>query len=149
MERHFPYTIRPFSMEAYDEVYALWQATPGVGLSSADGRDEIGRYLARNPGLSFVAEQDGRLVGAVLCGHDGRRGFIHHLAVRPEARRQGLGGRLVRACLGGLRAAGIQKCHLFVFGANVEAIAFWKAAGWVSRDELVLMSMNLGGGAGF
>lgn len=148
MERQFPYTIRPFAIEAYDEVYALWRATPGVGLSTADGRAEIGRYLERNAGLSFVAEHDGRLVGAVLCGHDGRRGFIHHLAVRPAARRRGIGTLLVRSCLAGLQAAGIQKCHLFVFGANEEAIAFWQATGWVRRDELALMSVNLLAGAG-
>jgi ribosomal protein S18 acetylase RimI-like enzyme len=133
--------IEPMTLTSYDQVMALWQATEGVGLSLADSRQAIGFYLARNPGLSLVARQEGRLVGAVLCGHDGRRGFIHHLAVRPEARRQGIGRRLVQECLAGLRREGIQKCHLFVFRLNEEAIAFWRAIGFTGRDELSMMSI--------
>jgi putative acetyltransferase len=133
-------TIRPMTPESYDQIIALWQSAEGVGLSEADSPEAIGQYLARNPGLSLVAWQDGRLVGAVLCGHDGRRGYIHHLAVRPEARRQGIGRRLVQECLAGLRRQGIQKCHLFVFRANEEAIAFWQAIGFTGRDELSMMS---------
>ena len=83
---------------------------------------------------------DGELVGAVLCGHDGRRGYIHHLAVRPESRRQGIGRQLVRACLSGLHRQGMQKCHLFVFRQNSPAIAFWLANNFTGRDELSMMS---------
>ena len=124
----------------YDQVIALWQAAEGVGLSEADSREQITRYLERNPGLSLLARQDGELVGAVLCGHDGRRGYIHHLAVRPESRRQGIGLRLVRACLSGLHRQGMQKCHLFVFRQNSPAIAFWLANNFTGRDELSMMS---------
>lgn len=134
-------TIKPMTDDSYEQVIALWQSAEGVGLSEADSPEAIAAYLARNPGLSLVAWQDGRLVGAVLCGHDGRRGYIHHLAVRPGARRQGIGRQLVRQCLAGLRRQGIQKCHLFVFRRNEEAIAFWRAIGFTGRDELSMMSI--------
>lgn len=133
--------VRPMTPDSYDQVMALWQAAEGVGLSDADSRPAIGQYVARNPGLSLLAYQDDRLVGAVHCGHDGRRGYIHHLAVRPEARRQGIGRRLVQECLAGLRREGIQKCHLFVFQQNEPAIAFWEAIGFTGRDELSMMSI--------
>jgi putative acetyltransferase len=132
--------IIPLTLDDYDQVIALWQAAEGVGLSEADSPEAIGQYLARNSGLSLAAWQDGLLVGAALCGHDGRRGYIHHLAVRPEARRQGIGRRLVQQCLASLRRQGVQKCHLFVFRANEEAIAFWRAIGFTARDELSMMS---------
>jgi len=137
------YEIRPLTMADYPAAYALWQATPGIGLSSADEAAAIARYLERNPGLSFVAYDEEVLVGAVLCGHDGRRGFLHHLAVAPAYRRQGIGRALVQHCLAALAAAGIAKCHLFVFHRNEEALAFWRHLGWVERVELVVFSKIL------
>ena len=135
--------ILPLTMNDYDEVIALWRATPGIGLSDADSREEIAGYLTRNPGLSFVAREDGRLVGAVLCGSDGRRGYLHHLAVRPDARRQGIGQALVESCLDGLRSAGIHKCHIFVYAGNKEGQAFWDRTGWKLRTDLVIMSKDI------
>ena len=132
--------IRAMTAETYDDVLALWSATEGVGLSSADSREQISRYLQRNPGLSLLAWLDDALAGAVLCGHDGRRGYIHHLAVRPGYRRQGIGRLLVQQCLAGLRRQGIEKCHLFVFSQNASAIAFWAAIGFTGRTELSMMS---------
>jgi N-acetylglutamate synthase len=79
--------INPFSLDAYDAVLALWRQCEGIGLSQADSRENIQRYLERNPGMSFIATFNGTVVGAVLCGHDGRRGYIHHLAVHPSCRR--------------------------------------------------------------
>jgi ribosomal protein S18 acetylase RimI-like enzyme len=132
--------IEEMTMAHYEPVLALWRRADGVGLSSADEPDAIARYLARNPGLSFVAFAAEEVVGAVLCGHDGRRGFIHHLAVAPAFRRQGLGRRLVQRCLHGLAEIGIQKCHLFVFHENESAIAFWQAQGWSLRHDIAIMS---------
>jgi N-acetylglutamate synthase len=132
--------IHTFTIDDYDEVLALWQATPGVGLSDADSRANIAAYLARNPGLSFVARAEGRLVGAVLCGTDGRRGYLHHLAVHPDFRRLGIGQELAERCLAGLKAQGIHKCHLFVFAGNDSGRAFWERTGWKQRDDLVIMS---------
>jgi ribosomal protein S18 acetylase RimI-like enzyme len=124
----------------YDAVLALWRAAEGVGLSAADERAAIARYLERNPGLSFTAWEGELLVGAVLCGHDGRRGFVHHLAVAASHRRQGVGRMLVEHCLAGLRSQGIDKCHLFVYRANTAAQEFWQEIGWAQRHDLVIMS---------
>src|SRR5271154_566695 len=91
--------IVPFTMDAYEKVFALWQQSDGVGLSDADSRGGIAAYLERNPGLSFLAKKNGNVVGAVLCGHDGRRGYLNHLAVQAEYRRSSIGRRLVEKCL--------------------------------------------------
>jgi ribosomal protein S18 acetylase RimI-like enzyme len=131
---------REMTIDDYDEVFDLWQVSEGVGLSTADERDEIDMYLRRNPGTSFVALDEGQLVAAVLCGHDGRRGYIHHLAVKKSHRQSGIGRRLVENCLGELQLKGIQKCHLFVFGENRDAIVFWERLGFIQRLELRMMS---------
>ncbi len=130
----------------YDVVIALWQSAEGVGLSGADAREPIARYLERNPGLSFTAWDGDDLVGAVLCGHDGRRGYVHHLTVRESHRRQGIGKALVTRCLAALKAEGIDKCHLFVFADNANAIGFWKGVGWMQRVDLTVMSRYTEGG---
>jgi ribosomal protein S18 acetylase RimI-like enzyme len=137
--------ISEMSMDDYAEVYALWQQTEGVGLSSADEPGAIARYLDRNPGLSFVARQQaasglGLLVGAVLGGHDGRRGFLHHLAVRPDCRGGGIGRALTASCLAALAAQGIQKTHIFVYRENAAGRAFWEKVGWEERKTLVIYS---------
>jgi ribosomal protein S18 acetylase RimI-like enzyme len=103
------------------------------------------RFLARNPGLSFVALDSGELVGAVLCGHDGRRGYVHHLAVAERCRRRGLGTRLLDRGLDALRDAGIGKCHEFVFHASPFAELFWQRRGWERRDDLLMYSMHCPG----
>ena len=137
------HAIRAMEIEDYEHVLALWEASEGVGLSSADTERSIAVFLERNPGLSQVAHRQGQLVGAVLCGHDGRRGFIHHLAVSKVCRREGIGSALVARCLDGLQECGIQKCHIFVFAANSEAMVFWDRMGWAKREELAVMSMSI------
>lgn len=127
------------SIDDYDEVYALWSGTEGVGLSESDARDAVASYLARNPGLSFVARIDNKVVGAVLCGHDGRRGYLHHLAVQHQHRRQGIGRTLVDMCLSKLASLEIHKCNIFLFSDNDDAKAFWKHNGWQAIDDLAVM----------
>jgi putative acetyltransferase len=134
---------RPFTMAAYDHLLALWRQCEGVGLSEADSRESIEAYLSRNPGMSFIATGDGEVVGAVLCGHDGRRGYIHHLAVHPQWRRRSLGRRLVEQCLRALQQAGIQKCHIFIFNENEGGIAFWKSVGWTPRGDISIISKTI------
>lgn len=134
--------LRPFQPADIPAARALWQATPGVGLSAADEPSALRAFLARNPGTSFVAESEGRLTGTILVGHDGRRGLIHHLAVATDQRRKGLGRDLVAAGLFALHAQGIDKCHLMVFADNAQGAAFWTGIGATRRDELQLYSLS-------
>ncbi len=137
------YDIVPFTMQAYEEVIALWRASEGIGLSSADSEERIAAYLERNPGMSFIAIAEGRIIGAVLCGHDGRRGYLHHLAVDKEFRYLGVGQALVEKCLQALQTLGIQKCHLFLIETNLEGRKFWEKVGWTLRRDIAVMSINL------
>jgi putative acetyltransferase len=138
--------VRHFRIEDFDAVIALWRRTEGVGLNESDTRRAITAFLRRNPRLSFVAEQGGRIIGAVLCGHDGRRGYLHHLAVSKRHRRRGIGRLLVNACLAKLRKAGIQKCNIFIFANNAAGMKFWAHTGWSLRTELRLMQIRLNDG---
>jgi putative acetyltransferase len=147
-ERNTLAIVRHFRIEDFDAVIALWRRTGGVGLNESDTRRAITAYLRRNPKLSFVAEKDGRIIGAVLCGHDGRRGYLHHLAVSKRHRGRGIGRRLVNACLAKLRKAGIQKCNIFIFASNAEGMKFWTRTGWSLRTELRLMQIRLDDGGG-
>ena len=135
--------LREMRINDYEKVHALWEASEGVGLSDADSKENINRYLKRNPGLSTTAWEGDQVVGAVLCGHDGRRGYIHHLAVNKSHRHQGIGRALVERCLDSLARIGISKCHIFVFGDNQDAINFWEKVDWSRRVELVIMSKQI------
>ncbi|MNC45635.1 Acetyltransferase YpeA [compost metagenome] len=136
--------IRPFRMEDYHRAYELWSRTPGMGLSDSDSEDGIRSFLERNPGLSFVAgKEDGDVLGTVLAGHDGRRGFLYHLAVSTTCRGQGIGGRLVQSALAALHSQNIVKCHIMVLDHNELGQAFWSGQGWLRRDNILLYSQNL------
>jgi ribosomal protein S18 acetylase RimI-like enzyme len=132
--------ISQFTSGDYDDVMALWLETEGLTLRSADSREGISRYLLRNPGLSFIARDEGRLVGAVLAGTDGRRGYLQHLAVARSHRGRGLGRTLGDKSLTALGSLGIEKCHLMVRQENVQARDFWRHVGWQERSDVVLMS---------
>ena len=137
------WTINAMTMADYDDVLALWKASEGVGLSEADSPAGIARFLERNPGLAFTARTGGQVVGAVLCGDDGRRGYLHHLAVAAAFRRQGLGQELVERCLDALRRRGVRKCHIFVYAANTEGMRFWERIAYKARKDLVIMSREI------
>jgi putative acetyltransferase len=137
------YRIRPFRIEDYSMVVALWKASEGIGLSEADEPEPLRLYLERNPGMSLVAERESRIVGAVLCGHDGRRGYLHHLAILPECRGQGIGSNLVDQCINKLQAVGIQKCHIFVYPDNEAGLTFWSGRGFAARADIQLCSRNI------
>ncbi|MFD1775970.1 GNAT family N-acetyltransferase [Paenibacillus rhizophilus] len=132
---------REMTKDDYDAAYSLWEKTEGMGLSAADSREEISRFLERNPGLSQVCvSPDGGLAGTALCGHDGRRGFLYHVAVSGEHRGKGIGRGLVSNCLEALRSEGIAKCHLMVIGSNADGQRFWSGIGWEFRDSILLYS---------
>ena len=126
----------------YEEAIALWLRTEGMGLSDADSLEAIAAYLRRNPGFSLVARRERRIVGAILCGHDGRRGYLHHLAVERSERWQGLGTRLVTQCLERLAGLGIRKCHGFVRATNQPGVDVWRRLGWQERNDLTMMSAD-------
>jgi putative acetyltransferase len=128
----------------YDACMTLWQGMEGMGLSEVDSRDGINAYLNRNPGLSLVARIQGQIIGTVLCGHDGRRGFLHHVAVALAHRKQGIAKAMVERCLARLAAEGIQKCHLFIHKENRNGEWFWRRIGWKERVELMMMSKDSG-----
>ena len=137
-----PFALAEFEPDHIVRARALWERAEGVGLSSADEPSALAAFLSRNPGLSFVALQDGQVVGTVLCGHDGRRGLIHHLVVAASQQRRGLGRTLLRHGLGALREVGIQKCHLLVFSSNAAGLAFWRAVGADERTSITLFSLS-------
>ncbi|HEX2249486.1 MAG TPA: GNAT family N-acetyltransferase [Gemmatimonadales bacterium] len=132
--------ITPFEPADYEEAMALWRATEGLTLRDVDNREAVLSYLAQNPHLCFVARDADVLVGAVLAGTDGRRGYLQHLAVARSHRGQGLGRALAERTIEALRASGIEKCHLMIRHENATARAFWKHLGWTVRDDVVLMS---------
>ena len=137
-------TIRTMTMEDYDAVYTLWLSCAGMGLNDLDDSPEgIARYLRRNPSACFVAEKNARIVGVILSGHDGRRGFIHHTAVHPDCRGQGIGHRLVEAALSALKAEGIHKVALVVFDRNQTGNRFWEKEGFTAREDLVYRNRAL------
>lgn len=137
-------TIRPMVIADYDQVYDLWISTPGMGLNTVDDSWEgIARYLKRNPATSFVAAEGDEVVGVILCGHDGRRGVIHHTAVRPRLRRRGVGRALAETALEALRAEGITKAWLVVFGKNETGNAFWEQLGFENRADLNFRGITL------
>lgn len=127
----------------YVELINLWRSIPGIGISEADSEENIRRFLMGNPGLSFCYKEDKRIVATILCGQDGRRGYIYHTAVAPEHRGRGIGRLLVEESLRKLRDMGIKKCHLFVFADNEPGSAFWSSIGWEKRKDIIVYSKNL------
>lgn len=135
---------RVMTISDYDGVYNLWINTPGMGLNTTDdSREGIEKYLKRNPTSCFVAEEDERVVGVIMSGHDGRRGFIHHTAVLPECRGKGVGRTLVEKAMKALEAEGINKVALVVFERNEIGNGFWEKIGFTSREDLVYRNKNI------
>lgn len=135
------YAIRVMTLADYESVIELMRATPGICLRDADSREATARYLERNPGLSFVCLLNERLVGCLMSGHDGRRGYLQHLVVAPGQRRAGIASTLVERCLGALEALGIRKFHLDVVQGNALASAFWARRGWTLRTDIERYSL--------
>lgn len=138
----------PMSIADYDEALALWQETEGMGmhLADVDSRQGVARFLQRNPGFSMVARDGARMVGTVLCGHDGRRGYLNHLAVAANYRRRGVARVLLSRCLAALRDEDIVKCNAFVYSANAAGRNFWEHEGWNLREDLVIMQLDIANG---
>lgn len=132
--------IRSMKIEDYDEIFSMWQITSKRALCEADSRENIERYLLRNRGMSLVALENGRIIGTVLAGHDGRRGFIHHMAVLPEYRRKHIGNALATEAIKKIAEDGIDKTHIFCYQDNLTGQGFWTSLGFKKRGDLFVYS---------
>ena len=140
--------IMPMKPEDYDDVRALWMTIRGFGIRALDdSREDVTRFIRRNPTTSVVAEADGRIVGSILCGSDGRQGALYHVCVARTYRRRGIGTRMVGYCMERLREMGVNKVALIAFSSNDVGNAFWRRIGWKPCDvnyyEFVLNADNI------
>lgn len=136
--------IRIMTTDDYEEVYALWLSCKGMGLNNIDdAKDGIDKFLKRNPETCFVAETDNKIVGVIIVGNDGRRGYIYHTAVHPDYRHNGIATQLVNKAISALRTIGINKAALVVFEKNTTGNAFWEKIGFTVRDDLIYRNLSL------
>ncbi|WP_294188470.1 GNAT family N-acetyltransferase [uncultured Clostridium sp.] len=136
--------IRKMIINDYNEVYNLWLKTPNMGLNNLDdSKYGIEKFLDRNPETCFVAEEDNKIIGVILTGHDGRRGFIYHVTVSPEKRNKGIASNLLNTALDSLKNEGINKVALVVFNKNTLGNSFWKKRGFSIREDLAYRNKAL------
>ena len=134
---------REFRIEDYDAAVELWNRVEGLDVAEGDDRETIGRFLQRNPGLSRIVTDGAKLIGAVLCGHDGRRGYVYHLAVDPEYHGRRIGRRLIEECLAGLQRAGLERANILVAKDNPRGLEFWRRGGWEDLDGAAPMGRDV------
>lgn len=131
------FIIRAMTIEDYQGVHDLWMSIKGFGIRSVDdSREGVEMFLKRNPTTSVVAIEDGKVVGSILCGHDGRRGCLYHVCVAEQYRRHGIGKAMVVQAMNALKAEHINKVSLIAFTQNDIGNAFWKHIGWTKREDL-------------
>lgn len=136
--------VRKLDRTDYESIRSIWMSVPGIGVMSVDDSYEgLCRFLDRNPETCFAAEDNGTVIGSVLCGHDGRRAYVYHLAVDPAHQRMGVGKALVNAMLDALRAEGICKVALVAFAENESGKGFWTAMGFSERTDLSYLDLQL------
>lgn len=135
--------IQKMAMRHYDQVAALWSGTEGMRVHEDDSRENVRRFLRRNLGMSVVATEGERVVGAVLCGDDGRRGILHHLAVSKDARRNGVGKKIVARAIANLKARRIRGCWILINGENKSGRRFWKAVGWEEIPDIIFAARRV------
>ena len=135
---------RIMDISDYEQVFRLWLSCAGMGLNNLDdSKDGIKRFLDRNPDTCFVALEQEKIIGVIIAGNDGRRGYIYHTAVDPEQRHRGIATRLVNEAMGALKALGINKTALVVFSKNEGGNAFWEKSGFNSREDLVYRNKTI------
>lgn len=137
--------IRVMKPSDYSEAMSLWSGATGVGISPDDSEENIKLYLERNPNTSFVAVEQGKIIGAIMAGHDGYRGFIHHTAVLEQYRNCGIGNKLVKNALSAIKAEGINKVVLVVFKDNDLGNSFWEKMGFTTREDLIYRNLRISG----
>ena len=136
--------IRKMNIADYDALYALWLSCKGMGLNDLDdSREGIARFLERNPDTCFLWEEADQLIGAIMAGNDGRRGYIYHTAVHPDHRHRGIATALTEKALQALADLGINKAALVVFARNESGNAFWESLGFTTRPDIVYRNRTL------
>lgn len=136
--------IRTMKIEDYDKVRSLWDSIKGFGIRSVDDSCEgIERFLMRNPTTSIVAEEDEKIIGSILCGHDGRRGCFYHVCVEESNRKHGIGNQMAKAALLALKKEQITKVSLIAFKRNEIGNTFWQELGWTLREDLNYYELSL------
>lgn len=136
--------LRLFLLDDYEKVYAMWTQTEGIGLRALDdSREGIEKFLKRNPSTCFIYENDGEIIGVIMGGHDGRRGFIYHAVVLPDFRGRGIGKELTEAVCTALKEEGIHRATLVAKRSNETGAAFWRNLGWEDRDDLIYFNKSL------
>lgn len=126
----------------YVSSFSLWKKTEGMSITKSDTLEAFDLFLESNPGLSFGAFYEDKLIATLLCGTDGRRGYIYHIAVEKEYRKKNIGSKLVSLSIEALKKKGIEKCHIFVFKNNENGNAFWEKAGWKKREDINVFSFE-------
>ena len=129
------YKIIEMKLNRYQELMDFWKNTEGLWASDDDSYENLKIFLKRNPRLNFIAVSENKIIGTLKCSQDGRRGFLHHLAVKKEFRKEGIAGKLINKCLGNLQKAGItkDKVRVFVLDTNKPALEFWKHNGFIEQ----------------
>ena len=136
--------VRKMTIADYDDIYNLWGSCAGMGLNNLDdSKTGIEIFLKRNPDTCFVAEHENKVVGAIMVGNDGRRGYIYHTSVTPEYQRQGIGSKLVDIAIDALKKQGINKVALVVFAKNKDGNAFWEKQGFTVREDIIYRNKSL------
>ena len=131
--------IEKFTIELYEEIVMLWRKA-GISVGSSDTREELERVLQRNPNLFLIGKLDNIVIGVVIGGFDGRRGYVHHLAIDPDYQKKGYGKMIMDELIEKFRKIGVHKIHLFIEKYNKNAIEFYRNLGWDIRDDLIMMS---------
>lgn len=134
---------RELGIDDYDPAVELWNRVEGLDVAEGDDRETIRRFLQRNPGLSRIATDGSKIAAAVLCGHDGRRGYIYHLAVDPKYEGHGVGRRLMDECLAGLKRAGLERANILVAKDNPRGLEFWRRCGWEDLEGAAPMGRDV------
>ncbi len=134
--------IREMNIGDYKSIIDLFEKTPGITIREADSKKSIEIYLQRNPDLNFVVLEKSRIIACIMCGHDGRRGYLQHLVVDINYRKKGIGKKLFEKCIKNLNSFGIKKSHIFVLKDNEVANKFWKNQGWRLRNDIEMYSYS-------
>lgn len=136
--------IRKMTIDDYDAVYSLWRSCVGMGLNDLDDSKEgIAKFIRRNPDTCLAAIKDSNIIGVIMVGNDGRRGYVYHTAVRPDSRKQGIAKKLVERAMKELSILGINKVALVVFETNETGNAFWESQGFTVRNDLIYRNKPL------